>query len=429
MEKVKELALAYYSRKDIQSAIYNFSQGRETVPRYGEGFGKRPDALQYESDILAYVQKGATSFHVSEELWHDPLQIVTGMSQEETNKLRKGWDLLIDIDSKYLDFSKITAQLIARAFEFHGIKNYGIKFSGSKGFHLIIPWQAFPEEFQNQETKNMFPEWPRMICLYLNNFIRDSLEKEIGKTTSTIFSSTAKFIKDEDAQKKVMPDLVLVAPRHLFRAPYSLHEKTALASIIVDKKTLEDFNPLHANPLGIRPLNYLPEARKNEAKELLMQALEWHLEQEKEKKAGQPEKKINLGNRKFEDVEIKYITEETFPPVIKNILKGLKEDGRKRAVFILITFFRSLNFPQEYIEKTLEEWNKKNYKPLKEGYIKAQIAWFQKQKKMLPPNFDSEYYKAIGVYEMDALSEKTRNPAAYTQAKARMKMQEKIIKK
>src|SRR5690606_27815409 len=28
-------------------------------------------------------------------------------------------------------------------------------------------------------------------------------------------------------------DLVLVSPRHLFRMPYSLHEKTALASIVI----------------------------------------------------------------------------------------------------------------------------------------------------------------------------------------------------
>ncbi|MCJ2514069.1 MAG: hypothetical protein LN408_06505, partial [Candidatus Thermoplasmatota archaeon] len=29
-------------------------------------------------------------------------------------------------------------------------------------------------------------------------------------------------------------DIILVSPRHLFRTPYSLHEKTALASIIIE---------------------------------------------------------------------------------------------------------------------------------------------------------------------------------------------------
>ncbi len=131
-----------------------------------------------------------------------------------------------------------------------------------------------------------------------------------------------------------------------------------------------------------------------------------------------------MENRKYEDIDIKYITEDLFPPVIKNILLGLKEDGRKRAVFILITFFRSLNFSYEYLEKVLTDWNKKNYKPLKEGYIISQIEWFKKQKKMLPPNFDSEYYKALGVDQMDVLSEKTKNPVPYTLARARMKMEQ-----
>ncbi len=419
MEKVKELALSYYARKDIQKAIYLFAQDRETIPRYGEGFGKRPDFLQYESDLFEHARKGATSFHVSEELWFDPLQIKTGMSLEEANNLRKGWDLLIDIDSKYLDYSNITARLLLRALEFHSIKNYGIKFSGSKGFHIIVPWQAFPEAFQNIPTKNMFPDWARVISLYLTEMIRSDLIEKISETVSE-----KSYIKDFDAPKKVMPDIVLVSPRHLFRAPYSLHEKTALASIVLEKKELENFNPQLADPLRIKIRNFTPEARKDEAKELLMQALDWWSEQEKSKKPLSSQK-INLEGKKFEDIDIKYITEDTFPPVIQNILKGMKEDGRKRAVFILITFFRSLNFPKEYIEKTLEEWNKKNYKPLKEGYIKTQLEWFKKQKKMLPPNFDSDYYKAIGVYETDSLSEKTKNPVPYTLAKARMKMQGK----
>jgi DNA primase catalytic subunit len=279
MEKVKEISLSYYARKDIQSAIYQFAQNREAIPRYGEGFGKRPDSFQYESDILEYARKGATSFHVSEELWYDPLQIATGMSQEEANNQRKGWDLLIDIDSKYLDFSKITAQLILRALEFHGIRNYGIKFSGSKGFHLMVPWQAFPEEFQGVKTKEMFPEWARMISLYITDLIKSEL---IEKVSSAV--SEKSYIKDFDAPKKVMPDIILVSPRHLFRAPYSLHEKTALASIVIDKNDLKNFNPQQANPLGIKTKNFLPDSRKNEAKELLTQALDWHSEQQKDKK-------------------------------------------------------------------------------------------------------------------------------------------------
>ena len=94
LRKVQEIALFYYSRKDIQQVIYDFCKNRETVPRYLEGFGKRPDALDYPSDIMTLVKKGATSFHCSEEIWEDPMKINTDMTPELYNKIRTGWDFL-----------------------------------------------------------------------------------------------------------------------------------------------------------------------------------------------------------------------------------------------------------------------------------------------------------------------------------------------
>src|SRR3989344_5480680 len=131
-DRVKSITHIYYSNPKIQEAIFEFAANREVVPRYFENFGKRPDTLQYPSDIINLVNKGATSFHASQEIWHDPLKLNSDMSQEEFNILRKSWDLLIDIDSPYLDLSKIAAKLLISALEHHNIKNYGIKFSGSK---------------------------------------------------------------------------------------------------------------------------------------------------------------------------------------------------------------------------------------------------------------------------------------------------------
>src|SRR3989344_1757025 len=103
-EKIRKITSLYYSKPEIQKAIFSFSKNREVVPRYFEGFGKRPDSLQYQGDIFEMVKKGATSFHCSEELWKDPLSIATGMKTEQLNEMRDGWDLLIDIDSKYIDY-------------------------------------------------------------------------------------------------------------------------------------------------------------------------------------------------------------------------------------------------------------------------------------------------------------------------------------
>ena len=124
--RIRAITRMYYSNPKVQEAILKFSRNREVVPRYYEGFGKRPDSLQYVSDILGLVNKGATSFHSSEEIWTDPLKINSEMSRREMDEIRKGWDLLIDIDSPFLDCSKIATKLIIAALEQHGVKNYGI---------------------------------------------------------------------------------------------------------------------------------------------------------------------------------------------------------------------------------------------------------------------------------------------------------------
>src|SRR3989338_5595644 len=79
--------LKYYSRKDVQKKILESAKDREIGVKYGKdgGFGKRPDVLQFDNDILELVKGGATSFHVSEERWKNPLLIQTGMNKASTN--------------------------------------------------------------------------------------------------------------------------------------------------------------------------------------------------------------------------------------------------------------------------------------------------------------------------------------------------------
>ena len=111
-DRVRTISLMYYSLPNIKKAIFDFSKNRECIPRYFEGFGKRPDTFQYESDLIEFVKKGATSFHSSQELWKDPLEISTELSRKEFNELRIGWDLLLDIDSPYLEYSKTYAEIL-----------------------------------------------------------------------------------------------------------------------------------------------------------------------------------------------------------------------------------------------------------------------------------------------------------------------------
>lgn len=382
-QRIRKITHLYYSQPEIQEAMFEFSKNREICPRYFEGFGKRPDTFQYKGDMFELVKKGATSFHCSEELWEDPLKVSTDMTEKQLNELRTGWDLLIDIDSKYIDYSKISAQLLIKALQFHGVKNIGIKFSGSKGFHIIIPWKAFPKKINEVKTSDMFPEWPKIIIQYLNERIKEQLVEKISD-----LERPNKYIRDFTISEQVMPDLVLVSSRHLFRAPYSLHEKTALSSVVLSPEEIEDFDLKKADPLKVRVRNFMPNSLQNEAQELLMQALDWHKENFSESKAE--------SKRDFKIVKIANLSDSSFPPSIQKILLGVK-DGRKRALFVLINLFRSIGMEKEEIEKKIHEWNNKNGVPLHEGYIKAQLSWGFRNKITPPPNYDKDYYKGIGV--------------------------------
>src|SRR3989344_7902058 len=88
--------LEYYSRKNIQKAILEASKNKEVAIKYASGsFGKRPDVLQFENDIFELAKSGATSFHISEEHWRNPLLLKPGMTKPELDKLRIGWDLCL----------------------------------------------------------------------------------------------------------------------------------------------------------------------------------------------------------------------------------------------------------------------------------------------------------------------------------------------
>ena len=110
-----------------------------------------------------------------------------------------------------------------------------------------------------------------------------------------------------------------------------------------------------------------------------------------------------------------------FPPPIIKLLKGL-QDGKKRGLFVLLTFFRSVDLSPEYINKKIREWNKLNDPQLKEGYIKSQIDWHLKQKRrILPPNYSNQnFYKDLNLIDPNS-QPKDKNPIVEVMRKVRNK--------
>src|SRR3989338_7435811 len=87
-------------------------------------------------------------------------------------------------------------------------------------------------------------------------------------------------------------------------------------------------------------------------------------------------------------------------------------DGKKRGLFVLINFFRSVGMDKDEFEKRIYGWNEKNEVPLKLGYIQSQISWSYRNKLVLPPNYDKDYYKGIGIVPTEE-EMRYKNPVNY----------------
>ncbi|MFT4308366.1 MAG: hypothetical protein ACMXYM_03270, partial [Candidatus Woesearchaeota archaeon] len=79
---LKSLALRHYLRRDVAEAIAEECEHREVAIKYLDRFGKRPERVDTAAEVLDFARSGASSIHISEELWSDPLEIETGMSEK-----------------------------------------------------------------------------------------------------------------------------------------------------------------------------------------------------------------------------------------------------------------------------------------------------------------------------------------------------------
>ena len=430
-------SLSYYKRSDIRDEIIANSNDREVVAKFSDNFGKRPDLLKYPNDILELAKQHATSFHASEELWSNPLQIDPSMRKLEIDRLRIGWDLVLDIDCVVFDYSKIAADLIIKALKFHGVKSISCKFSGNKGFHIGVPFEAFPEIVKGQEIKNMFPDAPRTIALYIRHMILEEfgkrilefekgsiskiLEKTGRKSSEVIFQEGS--VKKFNVEPILQMDTLLISPRHLYRMPYSLHEKSGLVSVPFDPEDALRFKKEFAIIENVKVSKHRFLDRQgvgmDEAKRLFVEAFDFHAKEST---------KTIPNAREFSAPE-SALPEDLFPPCIKLILNGM-EDGRKRALFVLLNYLTSVGWDYDMIESKIKEWNSKNKEPLREVYYSSQLKYHkQNTKKIPPPNCprkennipmlnQQNHYTDLRICNPDNFCAKIKNPAQYTTRKA-----------
>lgn len=414
----REDVFDYYTRETILESIVDSSKNREvSAALRSGGYTSRPNIVEYPQDVKKLLKDGAVSFHGSVERWSNPMQIDTKMSSDDFNRLRKGWDLIIDIDSSMgIEAAKITVLKVIGFLESYGIESYGVKFSGRRGFHVGIPWESFPAKVDFERTEKKFPEIPQAVVSY----IRNEVESELLESFIDMKGSFHELSKELEGPVESLSPFAFVdiekdwGRRHLFRLPYSLHEKTWLVSYPMEKEEIESFEMDNAKPENIETgRSFLDEPDKKEAMQLVIDSVNW-VNKQKEREKEEIEEKTE----KIEPDEP--IPEKRFPPCVKLILEGLP-DGRKRSVFILITFLRNMKWDWDRIEEKLKEWNDDNKPPLSENYINTQIKWFKRQdRELLSPSCDHDlYYTSFGVCKPDEICKdgteeiQIKNPVVY----------------
>ena len=395
----------WYSRESVQRAIVEIAKNREVVCVYRDGkFGKRPDLIQYPHDILQDVAEGTVSFHGSVERWEQPMKLDVGLTKMDLDSLRKGWDVFIDPDVADFEIGKIVTKQILEFFKDHGIKNYSVKYTGGKGFHIGIPFEALPENINMQPTAMQYPDILQKIIEYIKWYITDQLREGILTLDTPVNISQRvnkpidKIVGKDGLDPFKIITLDIFSSRHLFRLPYSLHEKSLLVSLPIKPEDIDKFEKEQALPekVKVEEKFLIPKFASHDAEVLVVEAMDWASKHKVEIKEELP--------KPVKQIKVREIHEEYFPPCIKGILNGLA-DGRKRSVFVMINYLRNVGWDAEKLEKRVMEWNEKNYPPLKPNYLRTQLRWHLRQNRnLLPPNCDNpSFYTDMKVCDPDVV--------------------------
>lgn len=464
------LTIKYYKRKEVREAMAAQCRNKEVAVKFLKGFGKRPEVIIYDNDVLSFAKRKATSFHVSEETWSNPSSLHTGLRRSELDDLRIGWDLVLDVDFPVWEATKkITHALIEELLE-QGVAREAVtvKFSGNKGFHIAVPFEAFPDTYIDAEdnevlASDLFPDGVKRVLLYLVNQVDGpgndyALSEELFKLPEvksnpdlfvTVDADTGEQVagsvsgnsfvcakcdfstRSEDdyltcekcgaiMQRLDAPntnitkrrkvnlevDAMLVSSRHMYRLAYSLHEKSGLVSVPLGLDEVLSFEKDSARPdvVTVDEPFLVRDVPRGCASGLLHNAMAF-------KPPNEPERKS------FEEVEWvgEAAPEEVFPPPIKQMLAGMR-DGRKRALFVLTNFLSSVGWSHEMIESRLLEWNESMEDPLRENEIVSHLRYHKRKENVLPPNFDNNmYYQDVlgDRFKHDELSARVKNPVQY----------------
>ena len=192
-----------------------------------------------------------------------PAVPVAGLPSEATNELPHLGDFVIDIDRESIELAGQDALTVYEYLDQLAPHQVRLYFSGSKGFHIIVPWQALGAV----PDKNLTVAYYRRIA-------------------SIVHQETT-----------VLPDYKIYSPSRMLRMPDSWHPKTGLYKVEILPEELHNCAEIAKAPRG--PVNTTPPTLAPDMHELYLEARE---------QAEDTFKSIGDSN---EDIEVKFSPDTT----------------------------------------------------------------------------------------------------------------------
>jgi len=200
---------SYYSRSDIQLAMYNYAKGRKisVLKNFHPMFSG--STLRKPEDVLPIMM-----FYSRElPLWSS-MHGTVSRYDDDGNLL---CDLVVEVDCKKsrVKCFNLTRPLIRL---FQGLElEFRIKYSGNASSHVIIPGEVFPEKWRKNGNR-------RYLYAKLLDFFREQIKEP--KLLDGSFRNSS----------------------HFLRLAYSLNENTGLASIPIGIDDFDRFSWQSAYP-------------------------------------------------------------------------------------------------------------------------------------------------------------------------------------
>jgi len=289
----------FYRNPEVLEAILLQVRGREVWVKWGEEPGPRPysvDSLdELRELIFRRANAGIVKVYRSVEVFRD----VSKLGECEPRELRKDWDYVIDIDSEDLERARKLASVLVEALQFYGIRPR-VKFSGRKGFHIIVTGRAF-DIFMEEDYVKAYEILPERITRFLLQVVRPEIR------------SLAKV------------DFQIYTPRRLLRCAYSLHDSGLVSVPVYDLKAfkLEDAKPENVKEIDLGWICYENEFR--EGRKLLNALMIWLQDHGESMTQTLTPAKASGNSKKG---EIRWI---------EKLLENPVDDGRHRLLWLVIS--------------------------------------------------------------------------------------------